>query len=238
MKYSWQRQIILETIQEHKEHLSAQQIYGYARERCPHISLGTVYRNLNTLADNDMIGRVGMISGAECFDWDPNSHEHFYCRKCHKIINLDLPEGELNALIKNVPGLRIEGHCLTVTGVCAECASKEYLCRDKAPLSYPCRINPPNLSSSFPLRSSPFLWGRAFLYPLALFCILFQLRYAGFMRQIFNFMNKNANSPFCFFPLRRKMQALEQSYLYKLKFPCAICRVAICCRACIIRSMK
>ena len=124
MKYSWQRQIILETIQEHKEHLSAQQIYGYARERCPHISLGTVYRNLNTLADNDMIGRVGMISGAECFDWDPNSHEHFYCRKCHKIINLDLPEGELNALIKNVPGLRIEGHCLTVTGVCAECASK------------------------------------------------------------------------------------------------------------------
>ena len=38
MKYSWQRQIILETIQEHKEHLSAQQIYGYARERCPHIS--------------------------------------------------------------------------------------------------------------------------------------------------------------------------------------------------------
>lgn len=84
-----------------------------------------MYRNLNTLADNDMIGRVGMISGAECFDWDPNSHEHFYCRKCHKIINLDLPEGELNALIKNVPDLRIEGHCLTVTGVCAECASKE-----------------------------------------------------------------------------------------------------------------
>lgn len=125
MKYSWQRQIILETIQEHKEHLSAQQIYGYARERCPHISLGTVYRNLNTLADNDMIGRVGMISGAECFDWDPNSHEHFYCRKCHKIINLDLPEGELNSLIKNLPSLRIEGHCLTVTGVCAECASKE-----------------------------------------------------------------------------------------------------------------
>ena len=102
MKYSWQRQIILETIQEHKEHLSAQQIYGYARERCPHISLGTVYRNLNTLADNDMIGRVGMISGAECFDWDPNSHEHFYCRKCHKIINLDLPEGELNALIDRI----------------------------------------------------------------------------------------------------------------------------------------
>ena len=125
MKYSWQRQIILEIIQEEKQHLSAQQIYALARERCPHSGLGTVYRNLNTLAENGMIGRVGMISGAECFDWDPNSHEHLYCRKCHKIINLDLPENELNNLIKSVPGVRAEGHCLTVTGLCPECAGKD-----------------------------------------------------------------------------------------------------------------
>ena len=125
MKYSKQREWIYQTVLRSGGHLTAEDVFGMVRGEIPNISLGTVYRNLNTLADNDMIGRVGMISGAECFDWDPNSHEHFYCRKCHKIINLDLPEGELNALIKNVPGLRIEGHCLTVTGVCAECASKE-----------------------------------------------------------------------------------------------------------------
>ena len=49
----------------------------------------------------------------------------FTAASATRSLNLDLPEGELNALIKNVPGLRIEGHCLTVTGVCAECASKE-----------------------------------------------------------------------------------------------------------------
>ena len=120
-----QRALVLSAVMKLNDHPTAEEVYRYAAQRTPTISRGTVYRNLNTLADNNMIGRVGMISGAECFDWDPNSHEHFYCRKCHKIINLDLPEGELNALIKNVPGLRIEGHCLTVTGVCAECASKE-----------------------------------------------------------------------------------------------------------------
>ena len=125
MRYSKQRELVMQTVQNLCDHPTAEEIYDAAARECPGLSLGTVYRNLNTLADNNMIGRVGMISGAECFDWDPNSHEHFYCRKCHKIINLDLPEGELNALIKNVPGLRIEGHCLTVTGVCAECASKE-----------------------------------------------------------------------------------------------------------------
>ena len=34
------------------------------------------------------------------------------------------------------------------------------------------------------------------------------------------------------------MQALEQSYLYKLKFPCAICRVAICCRAWVVNTAE
>ena len=88
MKYSWQRQIILETIQEHKEHLSAQQIYGYARERCPHISLGTVYRNLNTLADNDMIGRVGMISGAECLTGTPTPMSIFTAASATRSLTL------------------------------------------------------------------------------------------------------------------------------------------------------
>ncbi|MEE0800469.1 MAG: transcriptional repressor [Gemmiger sp.] len=125
MKYSWQRQIILEIIQEKKQHLSAQQIYGLARERCPHISLGTVYRNLNTLADNHMVGRVGMISGAECFDWDPASHEHFYCQKCRRVFNLDLPEGQLSSMIRAVPGIRAEGHSLTVTGLCPDCAAEQ-----------------------------------------------------------------------------------------------------------------
>ena len=125
IRRSEQRELVLQAVLARKDHPTAEAVFKSLHEQAPHLSLGTVYRNLNTLADNDMIGRVGMISGAECFDWDPNSHEHFYCRKCHKIINLDLPEGELNALIKNVPGLRIEGHCLTVTGVCAECASKE-----------------------------------------------------------------------------------------------------------------
>ena len=124
-RHTIQREIVLKTVRRLHTHVTADDVYGAVRAKFPAVGRGTVYRNLNTLADNDMIGRVGMISGAECFDWDPNSHEHFYCRKCHKIINLDLPEGELNALIKNVPGLRIEGHCLTVTGVCAECASKE-----------------------------------------------------------------------------------------------------------------
>ena len=82
---------------------------------------GILHKEISTYRDNFVLELAFCgVKGKNKTDY-----LHFYCRKCHKIINLDLPEGELNALIKNVPGLRIEGHCLTVTGVCAECASKE-----------------------------------------------------------------------------------------------------------------
>ena len=124
-RYSPQRDLICTYVKNSACHPTAETIYQQLKLTTPGLSRGTVYRNLNTLAENGMIGRVGMISGAECFDWDPNSHEHLYCRKCHKIINLDLPENELNNLIKSVPGVRAEGHCLTVTGLCPECAGKD-----------------------------------------------------------------------------------------------------------------
>ena len=39
MNYSWQRQLIIETIQKTKEHMTAAQIYQLTRKSCPHLSL-------------------------------------------------------------------------------------------------------------------------------------------------------------------------------------------------------
>ena len=91
MNYSWQRQLILETVQKQKEHLTAAQIYQLARKSCPHLSLGTVYRNLNLLVDTGQLRRVGVPGEADRFDWELPSHQHLYCRRCKKVINLALP---------------------------------------------------------------------------------------------------------------------------------------------------
>ncbi|HDR05264.1 MAG TPA: transcriptional repressor, partial [Candidatus Marinimicrobia bacterium] len=42
-----QRTIILETLQKAKSHPSVEWLYNEVRKVLPHISLGTVYRNLN-----------------------------------------------------------------------------------------------------------------------------------------------------------------------------------------------
>ena len=51
MKYSRQRELILETVMENPVHPTADTVYAMVREQEPNISLGTVYRNLNLLAE-------------------------------------------------------------------------------------------------------------------------------------------------------------------------------------------
>ena len=48
MKYSRQRELILETVMENPVHPTADTVYAMVREQEPNISLGTVYRNLRS----------------------------------------------------------------------------------------------------------------------------------------------------------------------------------------------
>lgn len=59
-----QRKLILEVVQAHQDHPSADQIYAEVRKLDPKISRGTVYRNLNLLADNGEIRQEGTQCGA------------------------------------------------------------------------------------------------------------------------------------------------------------------------------
>ena len=58
MRYSKQRELILNQVQTRSDHPTANAIYAALREVCPGLSLGTVYRNLNCLVDTGSIRRV------------------------------------------------------------------------------------------------------------------------------------------------------------------------------------
>ena len=55
MKYSRQRAAILSFLQSRKDHPTAETVYSSVKEAFPNISLGTVYRNHNPLAEAGMI---------------------------------------------------------------------------------------------------------------------------------------------------------------------------------------
>ena len=58
MRYSKQRELVLQKVEQLCDHPTAEEIYDEAIKECPGLSLGTVYRNLNSLVDAGRVRRV------------------------------------------------------------------------------------------------------------------------------------------------------------------------------------
>lgn len=118
-----QRALVLRLVQNNCNHPTAEAVYEDARREDPHISRGTVYRNLNLLDELGEIRRLSMPGGADHFDNQTKNHYHFYCRNCGKTVDADLPYDEtLNAATVGLPGYRTEWHRLILVGLCPDCA--------------------------------------------------------------------------------------------------------------------
>ena len=64
MRYSKQRELVLRTVEQLCDHPTAEEIFDKAAPECPGQSLGTVYRNLNSLVEAGCAGcpfRAGRI---------------------------------------------------------------------------------------------------------------------------------------------------------------------------------
>lgn len=117
-----QRQIILEVLQEEKNHPTADDVYAKVRLRLPRISLGTVYRNLELLASQGIIRKLDTVGSQRRFDFNPKSHHHVRCIKCGALEDipwdLAMREEDLPGLAK---GYKITGIRIELLGVCPKC---------------------------------------------------------------------------------------------------------------------
>ncbi|HHT89026.1 MAG TPA: transcriptional repressor [Clostridiales bacterium] len=121
-KYSRQREAIKEYLLHTKEHPTADIVYMNIRETYPNISLGTVYRNLNLLAEKEEILRLNGMDGSDRYDGNTDPHYHFLCKNCRRVLDLDMESIEhINDIAnKNFPG-KVEGHVTYFYGVCNNC---------------------------------------------------------------------------------------------------------------------
>jgi len=120
--FSRQREAILTYLHSTTAHPTAETVYQEVRKTYPKISLGTVYRNLNLLADSGEALRLNCGDGYERFDGNPKPHFHFYCRKCGQVMDLDIAElSTMNELAAQLFDGSIEGSLTYFYGVCPDC---------------------------------------------------------------------------------------------------------------------
>ncbi|MEG2322625.1 MAG: transcriptional repressor [Bacilli bacterium] len=126
MKYSKQREVILQVVKESMVHPTAEMVYIEARKILPNISLGTVYRNLNSLHEKGYIKHIVMPNDSSRYDRTLNDHYHMYCEGCNKVfdISYDLLK-HIDNIVSDETGYKVLSHNLVFTGLCHECLEKE-----------------------------------------------------------------------------------------------------------------
>ncbi len=123
-RYSRQRELIYQALLHTDAHPTADMVYQWLKADNPNLSLGTVYRNLNLLANEGIITR--MAFPVERYDADTRPHSHFRCDCCGAVYDMELPY--LRALDDQAAGTsphHIEGHELIFHGRCVRCLNAE-----------------------------------------------------------------------------------------------------------------
>lgn len=120
-----QREKIKQCLASVKIHPTAEWIYREVKKEIPQITLATVYRNLNFLAEEGQVLRLE-INKEFHFDGDNSSHQHCVCQKCGKISDL-FQEDISNYVLKNIrtKDFACNRVMITLQGFCKECLKQE-----------------------------------------------------------------------------------------------------------------
>ena len=107
MRYSKQRELVMQTVQQLCDHPTAEEIYDKAAQECPNLSLGTVYRNLNSLVEAGRVRRVSIP-----------------CTVCGGVTDAEVDGKQVMELVKNQKG-RVQDCAVVLLGVCEECCRRQ-----------------------------------------------------------------------------------------------------------------
>ena len=117
-----QRRIILEELRKVDTHPTVDELYSIVKARMPHISLGTVYRNLDLLAENGEILRLDSAGSMRRFDGNIEPHRHVRCRVCGKVGDIFIDKNEAPVLDDIVvPGFSVTAVRIEYDGICDAC---------------------------------------------------------------------------------------------------------------------
>jgi Fur family peroxide stress response transcriptional regulator len=112
LKVTPQRVLVWEAFLKAPKHPTADQIIKIVKRKNPNISAGTIYKTLETFAQNNIIKKVKTEKDIMRYDSVTDSHHHLYCAQSDRIE--DYYDPELNQMIeqyfrkKEIPDFKLE----------------------------------------------------------------------------------------------------------------------------------
>ncbi len=119
-----QRGLVLDAVRSREDHPSADEIYLEVRKEDGKISRGTVYRNLNVLAESGEITHV-KVPSADRYDLRTDRHYHCFCVSCGAVFDAPVPyHEEYDRQVEEETGFQIQRHRTIFEGVCPNCRDR------------------------------------------------------------------------------------------------------------------
>lgn len=120
-----QRTLVLDAVRGMNTHPTADEVFEAVAAKCPGISKGTVYRNLNALAQQGELLRVPVANAPDRFDHTLGTHCHCRCLTCGNVYDYNL-EYEIAFADRLNPDFSATDYELIINGYCKKCKENAY----------------------------------------------------------------------------------------------------------------
>lgn len=127
-KITPQRLAIIRFLQGTTIHPTAEEIQQELSDNFPTMSLSTVYSTLRILEKIDEVQELSIRKDEKSsYDFKTNSHQHFYCKSCGNIIDIEavLPKDCYVLEKAKDKGCLVEKFNVCLYGLCPACHEKE-----------------------------------------------------------------------------------------------------------------
>jgi Fur family ferric uptake transcriptional regulator len=121
------RQVILEILKAPGPK-TIDEIYQRAVAQGETMSMSTVYRTCETLAEKGVVQKSNLIEdGKARYEFAGISHRHHaVCMACHDIISIeDCPFGQFDALMESKYDFDVKSHSIEIYGYCRKCKPRQ-----------------------------------------------------------------------------------------------------------------
>ncbi len=121
LKVTPQRMAILNEIQKNG-HLGIEEIYENIRKIYPAISLATVYKNITSLYEVNLLREIKAPYQKQKYELASDRHIHVACEKCGKLEDVYMELDDAMSRCSDMTNYRLHDVSAVFLGVCSECA--------------------------------------------------------------------------------------------------------------------
>lgn len=120
-----QKKIVLDATKKYPGHPTADDVFSFIKTQHPGISRATVFRNLKSLSEDNIITKIQIPAGADRYDAVADGHHHGICYKCNNIFDLGFePNVNIDISSNEFKDKDIDNYVILFKGVCNSCMAK------------------------------------------------------------------------------------------------------------------